>query len=132
MENNKFSALMESPAKTESVVEDDEEDIEDDKGDDDQEEGEQAQVEINLEKSQAKIDAILKYFNQTEDYMMDAVVKTMQDAIKTGNWMDLYQFMLCGHQKETSFDNMRSVIMKIFKEIPIKMITTIINKFIAD
>jgi hypothetical protein len=47
------------------------------------------QVEINTEKSQAKINAILRYFNQSEDYMMDAVVKTMQEAIKSGNWMDL-------------------------------------------
>jgi gamma-glutamylcyclotransferase (GGCT)/AIG2-like uncharacterized protein YtfP len=89
MENNKFSALMESPTKTESVVED-EEDIDEVEGEEDSEQTEvETQVEIDAEKSHAKIHAILMYFNQSEDYMFDAVVKTMQDAIKSGNWMDI-------------------------------------------
>lgn len=120
--NNRFSALQ---------GEDEEED-DTDENEEDSESKVEEQVEINMEKSQAKINAILRYFNQSEDYMMDAVVKTMQEAIKSGNWMDLYQFMLQGHQKESSFDFMRSVIMKIYTEIPIKMVTTIINKFIAE
>lgn len=123
---NVFDQLMLIPSKSEMMDDDEEEytgDIESPK--------EEVQ-EQNDKKSQAKVDAILKQFNQSEDQMFEEVVNTMQESVKEGNQTDVQMFMLYGHQKEVYHNNMRSVMQLVYQKIPKNMAIIMINRFIKE
>jgi len=67
-------------------------------------------------------------FNKTEEFTKYSIVKIMQRAIQSGNWLLLYEFMIQG--LNINYEMMMSVVKNL--KIPNKIILTIFNKFIAE